>query len=135
MAMGEIERAVVYHAGADCGQGAHTVFLQMAAEMLGLPVDKIELVLSDTASSGNSGSASASRLTFMAGHSIRARRKDALKKWRNEERPAIAHHVYRPRPTTAMDDETGEATRTSPMAMWRRAPKWKWTSRPATCAC
>ncbi len=106
---GRIERAVVRHAGADCGQGAHTVFLQMAAEMLHLPPEKIELVLSDTASSGSSGSASASRLTFMAAHSIQGAASDALKKWRDEERPAIAHHVYRPRATTMMDDETGYA--------------------------
>jgi CO/xanthine dehydrogenase Mo-binding subunit len=105
----EIERAVVRHAGAECGQGAHTAFLQLAAEMLQLPKEKVELVLSDTASSGSSGSASASRLTFMAAHSIQGAANDALKKWRDEERPAIAHHVYRPRATTAMHPETGEA--------------------------
>ena len=32
----EIEQAIVYHAGADCGQGAHTVFAQIAAETLAL---------------------------------------------------------------------------------------------------
>jgi CO/xanthine dehydrogenase Mo-binding subunit len=106
---GQIERAVVRHAGAECGQGAHTAFLQMASDMIGLPPEKIEMVLSDTATSGDSGSASASRLTFMAAHSIQGAAQDALKKWRDEERPAIAHHVYRPRATTMMDDETGHA--------------------------
>ena len=105
----EIERAVVYHAGADCGQGAHTVFVQVAAETLGLPVEKIKLVASDTATSGSSGSASASRMTFMASHSIVGASEAALKKWKDEERPAIAHYVYHARPTTAMDPETGEA--------------------------
>ncbi len=104
----EIERAVVRHAGAECGQGAHTAFLQLAAEMLHLPVEKIELVLSDTATSGSSGSASASRLTFMAAHAIQGAIADALEKWRDEERPAIAHHIYRPRPTTPMDEATGQ---------------------------
>jgi CO/xanthine dehydrogenase Mo-binding subunit len=104
----EIERAIVRHAGAECGQGAHTVFLQLAAEMLKLPTEKIELVLSDTATSGSSGSASASRLTFMAAHAIQGAIADALNKWRDEERPAIAHHVYRPRPTTPMDEATGQ---------------------------
>ncbi len=106
---GEIERAVVSHAGAECGQGAHTAILQVASEALGLPQDKIELQLSDTASSGSSGSASASRLTFMMAHSVFGAAKDALKKWQDEERPARAHHVYRPRPTTGMDKETGFA--------------------------
>ncbi|MCS6773437.1 MAG: xanthine dehydrogenase family protein molybdopterin-binding subunit [Thermoflexales bacterium] len=105
----EIERAVVKHAGADCGQGAHTAILQIAAEALKLPLDKIELVLSDTATSGSSGSASASRLTFMAAHSIKGAAEEALRKWRDEDRPAVAHFVYRPRATTPMDPETGYA--------------------------
>ncbi len=105
----EIERAVVYHAGADCGQGAHTVFVQVAAQALRLPVEKIELVASDTASSGNSGSASASRMTFMASHAIFGAAHAALEKWQDEERPARAHYIYRPPPTSAMHPDTGAA--------------------------
>ncbi len=56
---GEIERAVVRHAGADVGQGLHTVMAQVAAETLGIPLEKIELVISDTAHTDNYGSASA----------------------------------------------------------------------------
>jgi len=41
----EIERVVVHHAGSDVGQGAHTVFKQMAAEAAGVPLQKVELVL------------------------------------------------------------------------------------------
>jgi CO/xanthine dehydrogenase Mo-binding subunit len=105
----EIERAVVYHAGADCGQGAHTVFTQMAAQALGLPVERIELVVSDTALTGNSGSASASRMTFMAGNSIKGAAEAALEKWRSEERPAVATYQYRPPPTTPYDPQTGKS--------------------------
>ncbi len=105
----EIEKAVLCHAGADVGQGAHTVFKQFAAEALGLPIEKIELVVSDTAFTGDSGSASASRMTFMAGNSIRGAAKEALKKWRQEERPAIAKHVYRPPATTPFDPKTGKS--------------------------
>jgi len=103
----QVERAVVKHAGAECGQGAHTAFLQIAARALDLPAERIELVLSDTATSGNSGSASASRLTFMAAHAIRGAAQEALRRWQDEERPAIAHYVYCPRPTTPLDEETG----------------------------
>ena len=106
----EVERAVVYHAGADCGQGAHTVFMQIAAQALGLPTERITLVVSDTATSGDSGSASASRMTFMASHAITGAAQAALEKWRrDEDRPASATFVYHPRHTTAMDTETGEA--------------------------
>ncbi|MCW1969555.1 MAG: xanthine dehydrogenase family protein molybdopterin-binding subunit [Anaerolineae bacterium] len=105
---GEIEQAIVGLAGADCGQGAHTAFLQIAAEALGLPHDKIELQLSDTSTSGSSGSASASRLTYMTAGAIVGAAKAALAKWQDEERPVKVHHVYRPRPTTQIDPKTGE---------------------------
>lgn len=105
----EIEKAILYHAGADVGQGIHTVMAQMTAEALGLPLEKIELVLSDTATSLFAGSASASRLTFMAGNSIRGAAALALEKWNNEERPAIAEYVYRPPKTSMYDAETGKS--------------------------
>ncbi len=105
----EIDRAVVYHAGADVGQGAHTVFAQMAASALSVPMDKVELVVSDTAVTSDSGSASASRMTFMAGNAIRGACETALQKWYAEERPAVAHHQYRPPATTPYDPQTGKA--------------------------
>jgi len=105
----EIEKATLYHAGADVGQGAHTVFVQMAAEALGLPLEKVSLVASDTAYTLNSGSASASRMTFMAGNAIRGAAQLALEKWRNEERPARAVFQYRPPKTTPFDPETGKS--------------------------
>jgi CO/xanthine dehydrogenase Mo-binding subunit len=104
-----IERVVVYHAGADVGQGAHTVFKQIAADALGVALEKIQMVVSDTANTDNSGSASASRLTFMAGNSILGACERALEKWQNEERPAVARYQYRPPKTTPYDPETGES--------------------------
>jgi CO/xanthine dehydrogenase Mo-binding subunit len=104
----EIESAVVRHAGADVGQGAHTVFRRMAAEALGLSIDKVSVDASDTATSGNSGSSSASRMTYMAGSAIKGAAEKALAGWRNEDRPAVAHFKYYPRLTTPYDHETGE---------------------------
>lgn len=106
---GEIERVVVHHAGSDVGQGAHTVFKQMAAEAVGVPMGKVELVLADTAHTGDSGSASASRMTFMAGNAIRGAAAAALENWKNEDRPAIAEFKYVPPATTPYDPETGES--------------------------
>jgi len=106
---GTITRVVLHHAGADVGQGAHTAFVQMAADALQVPMDMIELVVSDTATTPNSGSASASRMTFMAGNSIRGAAAQALEKWHNEERPAIATYQYRPPPTTMFDPQTGKS--------------------------
>ena len=105
----EIERAVLYYAGAEVGQGHHTAIRQMAAEALGLEPEQVDLVVSDTASTENSGSASASRLTFMSGNAIRGAARAALEKWRAEERPAVGEYVYRPPSTTPYDPETGHS--------------------------
>ncbi len=104
----EIESANVAHAGADVGQGAHTVFLQMTAEALGIPLDRVTGTFSDTATSGDSGSSSASRMTFMAGNSIQGATEEALKRWNEGDRPAIGHFRYTPPPTEPIDPETGE---------------------------
>jgi CO/xanthine dehydrogenase Mo-binding subunit len=103
----EIEKVVVHHAGADVGQGAHTVFRQMAAEAAGVPLERVKLVVSDTAVTDNSGSASASRMTFMAGNAIKGAIEQALEKWRDEERPAVSTYQYNPPPTTPYDPITG----------------------------
>jgi CO/xanthine dehydrogenase Mo-binding subunit len=105
----EIERVVLHHAGSDVGQGAHTVFRQMAAEAVGVPVEKVEMLLADTAVTGDSGSTSASRMTFMAGNAIKGAAELALKKWSNEDRPAIAEYKYVPPATTPYHPETGES--------------------------
>jgi CO/xanthine dehydrogenase Mo-binding subunit len=104
----KIEKVILHHAGAEVGQGSHTVFAQMTAEACGVPFVKVELDMSDTATAGNSGSVSASRMTFMAGNSIRGAAELALEKWKNEERPAIATYTYIPPKTTPFDPETGK---------------------------
>ncbi len=99
--------AELFHAGADVGQGAHTAFVQMAAEATGLGVEQVEGRFSDTASAGDSGSASASRLTFMAGNSILGAAEEADKAWREGDRPASGAFRYVPPPTEQLDPETG----------------------------
>ncbi len=103
----EIERVVLHHAGAEVGQGTHTAMIQMAAHALGVPVEIVELRTSDSATQGNSGSVSASRMTFMAGNAIKGAAEAALEKWKAEERPAIAEYKYLAPPTTYMDHDTG----------------------------
>lgn len=104
---GKMERVILHHAGAEVGQGTHTVMVQMAAQVLGVPENVVELRTSDSATQGNPGSASASRLTFMAGNSIKGAAEAALEKWKAEERPAIAEFKYLAPRTTPMDKETG----------------------------
>lgn len=106
---GEIERLVLWHAGAEVGQGTHTVMAQMAAEAAGVPFERVTLLTSDSATMGNPGSASASRMTFMAGNAIRGAVAAALEKWKNEERPAIAEYTYLAPKTQPFDPETGKS--------------------------
>ena len=106
---GEIERVVVRHAAAEVGQGTHTVMAQVAAEVVGVPPEQVELIVQDTAETENSGSVSASRMTFMAGNAIKGAAEQALARWQDEERPAIAHFEYVPRATTPYDKLTGQS--------------------------
>jgi CO/xanthine dehydrogenase Mo-binding subunit len=107
---GNIEQVIVSHAGAEVGQGTHTVMAQMAAEVIGVDSSRVRVVESDSAVQGNAGSASASRLTFMAGNAIRGASSAALQKWENEERPAVAEFTYLAPSTTHLDEETGYST-------------------------
>lgn len=107
--MAEIEQVVVRHSGADVGQGTHTVMVQMAAEAVGVPLSKVRLITADTAETKTAGSASASRLTFMAGNAIKGAAEQALEKWKSEERPAIVTYQYRPPRTSPYDPLTGKS--------------------------
>lgn len=103
----KINKIILRHAGADAGQGAHSVFIQIAADIANVPLDIVELIASDTSQTGNSGSASASRMTFMAGNAIIGATNEAIEKWRNGENPAKSTYIYKPPKTTPFDPETG----------------------------
>ncbi len=106
---GKIERAVVGCVGADVGQGSHTLFQQIAAEVLQLDPTCVELQTDHTDITGSSGSASASRLSFMAGNAVKGAAERALAEWQNEERPARAEFIFHPRATTSYAPNTGES--------------------------
>jgi CO/xanthine dehydrogenase Mo-binding subunit len=105
---GEVEEAIVYFAGAEVGQGNHTVVAQMAAAALGLPLSRVRVVASDTVVTGDSGSASASRLTYMSGNAVRGAAARALMAWANEERPAVGEFVFLAPKSTPLDHDTGQ---------------------------
>ena len=106
----EPEWAELYHAGAEVGQGAHTALVQMAAEATGLPAGRIEHRFSDTATSGDAGSASASRLTWMSGNSILGAAEEAEKAWRDGQRPAVGRFRFVPPPTEVLDPVDGRGS-------------------------
>lgn len=102
--------AELFLAGADVGQGAHTAFVQMAAEATGLAPDAITATFSDTATTGDSGSASASRLSWMTGNAVLGAAEEADKAWRDGERPAVGQFRFTPPPTEMLDPEGAPTT-------------------------
>lgn len=99
--------ADLYHAGADVGQGSHTAMRQMAAEATGVPAESIRTHYSDTATAGDSGSASASRLTWMSGNSILGAAEEAAKSWLEGQRPAEGSFRFVAPPTSPLDTDDG----------------------------
>ncbi len=105
-----VERAVLLAGGAEVGQGGHTIWRQIAADAIGIAPDAVETRYSDTASSGDSGSASASRLTFMAGNAILGAAEEAQKAWLDGDRPARGFFRYEPPRTEMLDPDGGPST-------------------------
>jgi CO/xanthine dehydrogenase Mo-binding subunit len=105
---GEYERAQVRVGAADVGQGAHLILRQIAAAALALPLDSITMICDDSAETPNAGSASASRLTLMAGRAVH----DAAIKVREAWSVTDDQHVqatvqFRPPATTSLDPASG----------------------------
>ncbi len=103
----EVERIELFHGAAEVGQGTHTALIQMAAEACGVDPDRVSAHFSDTVDGGDSGSVSASRMTWMAGNSILGAAEEAGKRWLEGDRPARGFFRFRPPPTETLDPETG----------------------------
>lgn len=105
---GEIERAVVRAGAADVGQGTHLALRQIAAEVLELPLAQVKLISDDSSRAPNAGSASASRLTLMAGRAVFDAATVALQQYRATDDERVEATVqFRPQATTPLHKETG----------------------------
>ena len=60
----------VYAAAADPGEGNDSMLLQLTAEFMGLPFDKVRLYTRDTDHTAASGPAAGSRITYMIGGAL-----------------------------------------------------------------
>jgi len=105
---GEPERAIVRVGAAEVGQGTHLAMRQIAAGVLGIDTGRIEMVTDDSDEAPNAGSASASRLTLLAGGAVHAAASEALATYRNsEDLHVVATATFRPPATTPLDPVTG----------------------------
>lgn len=103
-----IERAEVRVGAAEVGQGTHLALCQITAAVLKLPFEAVLIIADDSAEAPNAGSASASRLTLMAGRAVHDAAVAARVAWDDEERPARATVQYRAPTTSALDPVTTE---------------------------
>ena len=114
---GQVERAVVKIAASEVGQGVHTALAQIAAEALGIGLERVDIALVDTTETPDAGSSSASRHVYLSGNAVLTACQRAKDKWhaalRAEEGETHieARYTFRgrdARPTTSFDPETGE---------------------------
>jgi CO/xanthine dehydrogenase Mo-binding subunit len=61
----------IYVGGTEVGQGAKTIFVQIAAETLRISPEKIVLINEDTSETPDAGTAAASRQTYNTGNAIK----------------------------------------------------------------
>jgi CO/xanthine dehydrogenase Mo-binding subunit len=107
----DLERAVLRIGAADVGQGAHLAMRQIAAETLGLPLERVALIAEDSSETPNAGSASASRMTLMGGRAVFEAASEAKHKWGfTDEHHVVTTKQFRPPATTPLHPETGEGT-------------------------
>ncbi|MHB0886320.1 MAG: xanthine dehydrogenase family protein molybdopterin-binding subunit [Bacillota bacterium] len=107
---GEPQRAELFIAAAEVGMGVHTTLAQIAAEGLGLPVERVKVHAVDTTRTPNAGSSSASRHTFISGNAVMEACRLAMAQRAPGKRQVEAEYTFdsqRVRPTTDFDPETG----------------------------
>ena len=105
---GEPESAVVRVGAADVGQGSHLALRQIAAEVLGLPLERIEMVTDDSSLAPNAGSASASRMTVMGGRAVHDAAQEALNRYQGSDDAHVEATVqFRPSATTMLAEDDG----------------------------
>lgn len=76
--VGRDGRITVFHGESDMGQGQHTVFAQIVAERLGVPLNWVNVAMVDTDISPFGCGSFATRGTLMGGNGVLAAAKDAF---------------------------------------------------------
>jgi CO/xanthine dehydrogenase Mo-binding subunit len=107
--LGPDDVAEVHCAAAEVGQGVSDVILQVAKLELG--TDDVALATGTTTAVGSAGSASASRMTWMAAGAVQAACRAALEeRERTGSEIVDVERVYRHPRTYPLDPETGQIT-------------------------
>jgi CO/xanthine dehydrogenase Mo-binding subunit len=114
---GGIGRVQVRVGASDVGEGVHTALAQIAAETLGVPLERVEIALLDTAEVPDAGSSSASRHVYVSGNAVLRACQEAKAKWEavlraetgeNHVEAEYTFHGRSVRSTTPYDPQTGQ---------------------------
>jgi CO/xanthine dehydrogenase Mo-binding subunit len=100
--------AEVHCAAAEVGQGVSEVILQVARKELG--TDGVALAPATTAEVGSAGSASASRMTWMAAGAVQLACRAAVEERERRGGEVDVERVYRHPRTSPLDPDTGQTT-------------------------
>jgi CO/xanthine dehydrogenase Mo-binding subunit len=100
--------AEIHCAAAEVGQGVTDVILQVARTELA--TDAVTLALPGTAAVGSAGSASASRMTWMASGAVRDACRAALEERQRTPGEVDVERIYRHPRTMPLDPDTGQIT-------------------------
>ncbi len=104
----DIQAATVRCGAAEVGQGVHTILRQIAAQALAVPFEIVRMVTDDSSTAPDAGSASASRLTLMAGRAVKDAAESAKAKFPGPDARATVQ--FRPGATTPIDPQTTAGT-------------------------
>ena len=123
--------AEIHCASAEVGQGVTDVILQVARTELG--TDAVVLAPPVTAAVGSSGSASASRMTWMAAGAVRDACRAALEEQRRNGGEVDVERIYRHPRTTPLDPEPARSPGSAPTSRSQSppcasSPRWTLTS-------
>ncbi len=63
-------RLMLYNGAVDIGQGSSTILAQIAADAIGVDLDRIDQIVGDTGATADAGKTSASRQTYVSGRAM-----------------------------------------------------------------
>jgi CO/xanthine dehydrogenase Mo-binding subunit len=114
------DRAVVKIGACDVGQGSNTVWAQITASVLRLPLAAVSVARNDSDIVPDAGSSSASRQTFVSGNAVLEAAKAAAGKLHTlgpnppgSALPVVAQATYHAPKTYPLDPERGQSERPS----------------------
>ncbi|MCE1252826.1 MAG: xanthine dehydrogenase family protein molybdopterin-binding subunit [Anaerolineae bacterium] len=112
------DHAVVKTGVCDVGQGSNTVWTQIVASRLGLPIEAVSVARNDSDIVPDSGSSSASRQTFVTGNAVLKAADLAAQKLKalgptpkNSDFPVVSSFTYHAPTTYPLDPLNGQSQR------------------------